>query len=98
MIYKVMDKADAIQDIFDSVNGVFKISRKDLNRAAIEIVDEMFGNKETLTSDEYLEARGNLTKGMNENSTDTKDWVKFFAAYTIPELDLGIEELEKLFD
>lgn len=86
MIYKKMTKKSAIQDICDAVYPVLQISKKELKRIATIIVDEMFGTKDSLTSDEYLDARGKLCDNVNGNRSDLEAGVRLMAANTIPEL------------
>ena len=96
MIYKKMTKKDAVQDICDAVYPVLQISKKELKRIAFILVDEMFETKDTLTSDEYLEARGKLCDNVDGNRSDMEACVRLMAANTIPELEFNYDDFLKL--
>ena len=96
MIYKVMNKANAIKDICDAVYPVLQISKKELKRIATTLVDEMFGTKDSLTSDKYLEARGKLCDNINGDRNDLEAGVRLMAANTIPELEFTYDDFLNL--
>lgn len=98
MIYKEMTKKDAIQDICDAVYSVLQIPKKDLKEIATILVDEMFGTKDTLTRDEYIEARGNLCDNTGEKGKDLEAGVRLMASCTIPELEFTYDDWGDPFD
>lgn len=89
MIYPIMTKQRAIKDIVDTVYQVLQISKKNLKEIATELVDEMFGSKEVLNHNEYIEAKMKLAKGLEkkQNSNDIKDIVTMLFSMCMLELD-----------
>lgn len=89
MIYSIMTKPKAIKDVVDTVYPVLQISKKNLKEIATELVDEMFGSKETLNHNEYIEAKIKLAKELEkkQNSNDVKDIVTMLFSMCMLELD-----------
>ena len=94
MINNIMTKDKAIKDLVDSVYEVLQIKKAELKEIATEIVNEMFGDKEKLTAQEYVNARCQLQReAEKENTTSKKNIVKLFYAGLIPELDSDVNPL-----
>lgn len=89
MIYSIMTKQKAVKDVVDTVYPVLQISKKNLKEIAIELVDEMFENKEALNYNEYIEAKIKLAKSLEkkQNSNDIKDIVAMLFSICMLELD-----------
>ena len=98
MINNIMTKERAIKDLVNSVYEVLQIKKPELKEIATEIVNEMFGDKETLTAQEYIDARCQLQReAEKENTTSKKNMVKLFYAGLMPELDSDINPLDLNF-